>query len=123
MDQTINKQRPFTGQPHTHVGNRGKTEIKKIIYRDVFDAVVKAIALCAGDSKMRERADNETLLIKDLYDIPEENLRTIDPVAVAQSVCVEIEKRQGIYPNVTHLQPMDQKLKQLNLFDKEENEN
>lgn len=100
--------RPFTGQPHTDNGERGKTEVKGIRFRDLADCVVKAFVDAAGfsieDEAEREelyrRADDGTLNYNDVYRL---DLSKMDPLALMQSVCCRVEKAMGIYPNVPKL--------------------
>lgn len=107
-DFTTDPDRPFNGQPHTDQGERGKTEIKGIRYRDLADAVCKAWIDAAGHTiedeqlrdELRQRADDGTLNYNDLYEL---ECGDVDPVALIQSVCCRVEKLMGIYPNVPRL--------------------
>lgn len=108
-DHTTDADRPFTGQPHTDNGERGKTEVQGIRFRDLADCVVKAWIDAAGHTiedealrdELRERADDGTLNYNDLYQL---ECGDIDPLALVQSVSVRVEKMMGIYPNVPPLQ-------------------
>ena len=111
-DHTTDPDRPFTGQPHTDNGERGKTEVTGIRFRDLADCVVKAWIDAAGhtieDESLRDemyrRSDDGTLNYNDVYNI---ECGDIDPVALVQNVCCRVEKAMGIYPNVPSLRTED----------------
>ena len=101
-NETTHSDRPFTGQPHTVNGERGKTEVKGLSFRDLADCVVKAFIDSAGFTlenadEMRERANDGTLNYSDLYML---DLGQMDPIAVVQNISCRVEKAMGIYPNV-----------------------
>lgn len=82
-------------QPHTFVGKRGETVINPgeraadaptLRYRDVYDAVL------VGYNRARGMEDQEDPYYGDNHDI--------DPVALAQNVCVRLEELAGIFPNI-----------------------
>lgn len=107
-DHTTDPDRPFTGQPHTVNGQRGKTEVKGIRFRDLADCVVKAWIDAAvhtiedeslGD-ELRQRANDGTLNYNDIYQL---ECGDIDPLALMQNVCCRVEKAMGIFPNVPKL--------------------
>jgi len=95
--------RPFTGQAHTDQGERGKTEVCGIRFRDLSDCMVKAMAYCAG-GEFYDKAENNTLSYNDVYSM---KLEDIDPLALAQNLTCEVEKMMGIYPNVPSLKETD----------------
>jgi hypothetical protein len=106
-DHTTDINRPFTGQPHTDQGERGKTEVRGLRFRDLADCIAKAWIDAAGhtvegkiEKELRDRAEDGTLNYNDLYRLQCGN---IDPVALIQCVCVRVEKIMGIYPNVPPL--------------------
>jgi len=107
-DHTTDRNRPFTGQPQTENGERGKTEIKGIRFRDLADCIVRALvnsaALDLKDEDFRQelyrRAEDRTLNYNDLYKL---DLSKMDPMALIQSVNCEVEKMMGIFPNVLKL--------------------
>lgn len=107
-DSLTDPKRPFTGQPHTDAGERGKTEVKGIRFRDLADCVVKALVDAAsGDledeaqaDELRRRADDGTLNYNDVYLL---DLSQMDPLALMQNICCRVEKVMGIYPNVPKL--------------------
>jgi hypothetical protein len=75
--QSHDRNRPYLGQAHTDEGERGMTLVKGLTMRDVSDCIRRGIALATRE-----------------YD-------GMDPVAVAQNACCEIEKMMGIFPNLT----------------------
>ncbi|KKL81394.1 hypothetical protein LCGC14_1995240 [marine sediment metagenome] len=107
-DHTTDPDRPFTGQPHTDQGERGKTEVKGIRFRDLADCMVKAFVNSAGsdveDEGLRDelyrRAEDGTLNYNDLYKL---DLSEMDPLALVQNTMCRVEKMMGIYPNVPKL--------------------
>ena len=111
-DFTTDPERPFNGQRHTSQGERGKTEVRGIRYRDLSDAVCKAWIDAAGHTiedeqlrdELRQRADDGTLNYNDLYEL---ECGDVDPVALILSVCCRVEKLMGIYPNVPRLRGSD----------------
>lgn len=92
----IDPTRPYDGQPHTDHGERGKTEVKGLTFRDLRDCFMKACYLSSG------------LEPKDwpgtVYDLP---WKDMDIIAVAQNLSCEVERFMGIYPNVPRLYPAD----------------
>ena len=88
----LDRNRPYNGQPHTDQGERGKTELQGLTYRDVHDCVLLGMFLASGLT-MSEWPNS-------VYDL---SLGEMDPVAIAQNVSCELERRQGIYPNVPPL--------------------
>ena len=107
-DHLTDPNRPFTGQPHTDGGERGKTAITGIRFRDLADCVVKAFVDAAGFSiedegergELRRRADDGTLNYNDVYRL---DLSKMGPLALQQNISCRVEKAMGIYPNVERL--------------------
>ncbi len=101
--------RPFTGQPHTDNGERGKTELNGIRFRDLADCVVKAwidsaVHTIEDESlrdELRRRADDGTLNYNDIFLL---ECGDVDPLALVQNVSIRVEKAMGIYPNVPRLE-------------------
>jgi len=85
--------RPYSGQPHTDYGERGKTLVKGLTMRDIVDCFVRGCYESSG------------LSIDDwpgsIYDLPWDDM---DIMAVSQNMMCNIEKRMGIFPNVPKLQ-------------------
>jgi len=89
--------RPFTGQPHTDQGERGKQELSGIRMRDVADCLVRSYVRAAGSDLLNDKTDNNTLTYNDVYEI---DFDKIDPITVVQNLTCEIEKMMGIFPNI-----------------------
>ena len=111
-DHNMRRDRPYNGQLHTVDGARGSTEIKGITFRDLRDCFIRAILLSTGAEhidgvNMRPRyeeackGEDAALCSNDLYGF---NLDELDPMAICQNLCVEVEKLMGIYPNVPGFQ-------------------
>ena len=98
--------RPYEGQPHTCHGERGKTEVQSITFRDLRDCYVRACCLSAGGGcsadgdRLYEEAckgENAILSENDIYSLPWDQ---IDVVAVAQNLACEVERIMNIFPNI-----------------------
>jgi len=101
-DHNMNRNRLYIGQPHTTHGERGKTEIKGITFRDLSDCFIRACFLSAFDQNEAgyneaNKGENGVLTENDLYSL---NFNRIDIVAVRQNLCCQIERMMGIYPNI-----------------------
>lgn len=96
------RNRPYDGQPHTDNGERGKTEVKGLTFRDIRDCFIKGALLSNGVEQplLYERAQENTWVADDIYKL---NWNNMDPIAVAQNMSCEMEKMMGIYPNVPKL--------------------
>lgn len=106
-DHSTDPARPFTGQPHTSQGERGKTEVKGIRFRDLQDCAVKAFVDAAvldqekgWAEELGQRAEDGTLNYNDLFEM---DLSQMDPVAFIQNLSCRVEKAMGIHPNVPTL--------------------
>lgn len=110
-DHNMRRDRPYNGQPHTDTGERGKTEIKGITFRDLRDCFIRAILLSTGaetisGKDMRPlyeeacKGEDAVLCENDLYGW---DLNQLDPIAVAQNLSCEVERIMGIFPNVPGL--------------------
>ena len=108
-DHLTHPDRPFTGQPYTDQGERGKTEVHGIRFRDLADCVAKAFVDASSTDQGSEeeqdewirRADDGTLSYNDLYRL---DLSKMDPVALIQNVCCRVEEAMGIFPNIPRLE-------------------
>lgn len=93
---SLDRNRPYDGQPHTDTGNRGKTEIKGLTFRDLRDCFIRACY------------DSSGLPIEEwpgsVHDLPWADM---DIIAVSQNLSCNVEKYMGIYPNVPRLLPVD----------------
>ena len=92
-DNTTNPNRPFDGQSHTDQGERGKTVVSGLRYRDVADCFVLGWLQAAGRSSL---ADSGTATYNDIYECDDD----VDPIAAMQNMLCEMEKRMGIFPNI-----------------------
>ena len=107
-DHNMRRDRPYNGQPHTSTGARGATEIRGVTFRDLRDCFIRAVLLSSsGISKpglYEEACKGEvaTLCENDIYGF---NLDKLDPMAIAQNLCCEVERIMGIFPNVPGLTP------------------
>ena len=104
-DHNMQRNRPYTAQPHTDHGERGKTEISGITFRDLRDCFVRACFLSAGHIhpagyEQADRGVDAVLCENDLYEL---DFTELDPVAIAQNLSCEIEKLMEIFPNVPDL--------------------
>jgi hypothetical protein len=75
------RSRPYLGQRHTDLGERGKTEVRGLTMRDIGDCIRRGqiLARAPGD-----RVD-------------------YDEIAVIQNAMCEVERMMGIFPNVPRL--------------------
>lgn len=111
-DHSMQRDRPYTGQPHTHTGVRGAEEIKGITFRDLRDCFIRAVLLSTGGFDIdgvpmraayeeAAKGENAVLCENDLYGF---NLDKLDPAAISQNLACEVEKMMGIYPNVPKIE-------------------
>jgi hypothetical protein len=104
MDKkTMQRDRPYIGQDHTDHGERGKTLITGITFRDLRDCYVRACFLSASHINPdgyaeADKGEDANLDENNLFDL---NFDRIDPVAIAQNLSCEVEKLMGIFPNIT----------------------
>jgi hypothetical protein len=113
-DHNMRRDRPYNGQPHTCTGTRGATEIRGITFRDLRDCFIRAyirshpyyvegtIAQVQPNAALSDEADkgeNAALCENDVYKLQGD----IDPIAVVQNLCCEVERIMGIFPNVPAL--------------------
>lgn len=92
----LDPSRPYDGQPHTDLGDRGRTEVKGITFRDLRDCFIRA---CYESSGLPIEEWPGTV-----YDLPWHDM---DIIAVAQNLSCNVEKAMGIYPNVPRTLPAD----------------
>lgn len=116
-DHSMRRDRPYNGQPHTHMGLRGSTEVSGITFRDLRDCFIRAVLISTGgqhyptdDPSIRckmaalydeaLKGENATLCEDDLYGF---DLDRLDPIAIMQNMNCEVERAMGIFPNVPGL--------------------
>jgi hypothetical protein len=90
---SLDRNRPYDGQPHTDQGERGKTLVAGLSMRDVSDCIVRGFLDAAG-------IEREVPIHDDIYNV---ELGEIDPGAVIQSAMCHVERMMGIFPNVPQL--------------------
>lgn len=105
-DHNMRRDRPYNGQPHTDTGERGRTEVKGVTFRDLRDCYIRAFFLANGINMPAHyveanKGENAALCESDLFGW---DLNQVDPIAVFQSFSCEVEKLMGIYPNVPKLE-------------------
>lgn len=88
--------RPYDGQPHTDTGERGKTEVKGLTFRDLRDCFIRACYESSG-LPIEEWPGS-------VYDLPFDDM---DILALATNLSNNVEKFMGIFPNVPRLPPAD----------------
>lgn len=111
-DHLTHKDRPFTGQPHTYDGERGKQELSGIRMRDLADCVARAfvdstLAIVMDEDeelaeRLRQGRKDGTLNYNDLYKLP---IDRMDPVALIQNITCQVEDAMGIWPNLPGEKP------------------
>ena len=89
LDAALDPQRPYDGQPHTADGERGRTIVERLTMRDLMDCYIIG---CYQSAPIEPEEYPETI-----FDLP---WGQIDPMAVAQNMLCEVERRMGIFPNV-----------------------
>jgi hypothetical protein len=110
-DVSMQRGRPYSGQPWTTDGVRGNEIIRNITFRDMRDCFVRGFILSHQSYKegtMEPVEPNYTLITEcqkgvnaaicqnDMYTL----VGDIDPMAVWQNIHCEIEKMMGIFPNI-----------------------
>lgn len=95
------RDRPYNGQPQTTFGERGRTLVTGLTFRDVMDCFVAGLLDCCGvdQPELYEVADRA--LHENMYEV---DLDHIDPGAWWQNMAVRMEKMMGTYPNVPKLE-------------------
>lgn len=84
---TLDRQRPYNGQPWTDAGARGKQAVHGLTMRDIRDCFIRACYDSAPTNKYP----------KSIYDLPWEE---IDIMAICQNMVCWIERYMGIFPNL-----------------------
>lgn len=86
---SMDRNRPYDGQPHTDNGERGKTIVEGLTMRDIADCIVRGFLAAGGIQK--ENPIHDDLYLLDCQ---------FSPGAVIRNAMCEVEKMMGIYPNV-----------------------
>jgi hypothetical protein len=102
---SMRRDRPYDGQPWTDEGERGRTEVRGITFRDLRDCFIRAVLLSASDvvPKRYEEAQLGERAILSGNDLFGFDLDKLDPLAIGQNLCCEVERIMGIFPNVPTL--------------------
>jgi len=93
------RNRPYNGQPQTDEGERGKTLVAGLTFRDVCDCYVLGFLMATGRSAL---AESGTATYNDVYEAAKVD-PNFDPLAVMQNMSCEMERRMGIFPNLPPL--------------------
>lgn len=88
--------RPYDGQPQTDSGERGRTEVRGISFRDLMDCYVMACFQASGLPAVDYP--------RTVYELPWDNM---DPMAIQQRMCCLVEERMRIYPNLGNRRQLD----------------
>ena len=88
------RERPYDGQPHT--GERSKTLVSGLTFRDVADCFVLGFLRATGQWSL---AESGTATENDVYAAAQSD-PNFDPMAACRNMLCEMEKRMGIYPNL-----------------------
>lgn len=104
FEVNMRRDRPYSGQPHTDTGIRGATEVKGVTFRDIRDCFIRAYVLSNGIDNPEFYAEalkgeHAAICEDDLFQMK----GSVDPLAVCQNLCCEIERVMGIFPNVPKL--------------------
>lgn len=105
---TLDRDRPYNGQPWTDQGERGKQEVHGITMRDLRDCFIRG----CYDSAPIEAKDYP----KSVHDLPWED---IDIIAVVQNMVCWVEKYMGIFPNTPKLIDIWEHIPIINLDDED----
>lgn len=103
---SMKRDRPYDGQPHTDTGERGKTEVRGVTFRDLHDCLLRAFFMAGNDQfpvlyEEALKGENGLICENDLFRL---DLSKIDPLALVQNFCCEVERVMGIFPNVPKLE-------------------
>lgn len=110
-DVSMQRGRPYSGQPHTTTGKRGEEMIRNMSFRDLRDCYIRGLILShqvhvqgsidplePNHTLVREAEKGQKAAIcdNDIFTLKGD----VDPIAVWQNMACEIEKLMGIFPNV-----------------------
>lgn len=99
--RTLRRDRPYSGQPQTFQGERGRflvNELQGVTVRDIADAIARGFIAASGVPQALE-LDHEHYTFADVYSAAAP-FQHIDPLAVVQNACIVLEKMLGVYPNL-----------------------
>lgn len=99
----MSTEREFGGQPWTTDGERGATLVTGLTMRDIRDCYVRAYIMSHPPTPANlllieetEKGVDAKLSVASMFDMEGD----VDPVAVSQNLCCEIERAMGIFPNI-----------------------
>lgn len=105
-DDSMKRDRPYTGQPHTCEGIRGAEPVVGLTMRDIRDCFIRAVMLSTGASGFpaarafydeADKGEDGLLSWRDVHEVPD---GAVSLQAVCQNLGCEIEKAMGIFPNL-----------------------
>lgn len=99
-NSNMSRDRPYDGQSHTDLGERGRQEVHGVTMRDLRDCYIRAIALSSGEGFLYSEANKgeaAQITENDIYAI---DFNSIDPIAIQQNLGCEVERMMGIFPNL-----------------------
>ncbi len=131
-DYSNDRERPYNGQMHTDYGERGKTLVQGLTFRDIKDCLIMAMIESATSNRylnvdfskcwdfttdpptptqfLLDRQNDPDFISNKVdmgtwrpQDVYKLNWDEIDPLAVAQNMSIHMEKMMGIYPNVPQI--------------------
>lgn len=92
--------RAYDGQPWTDSGERGKTLVQGLTIRDIRDCLIRAYFQSADPDdpagKTEEQLRAYEYTANEVYKL---DFNKMDPGAIGQNLCCEIERAMGIFPN------------------------
>lgn len=89
--QTLDRNRPYDGQPHTDAGVRGQQQVHGLTMRDITDCFIRGAFDSSGISPEGWPSD--------IHELP---WHEMSPMAVCQNMMCWVEKYMGIFPNIEH---------------------
>ena len=108
--ERMERDRPFVGQPHTTLGQRGSMQIVGMRARDLMDCYIRAVIFSypVTDENGKDIQPN-----RELYDEAKKGQYALlnsnclyrlvgdpDPVSIWQNMICEIEKMMGVFPHL-----------------------
>lgn len=103
--KSMDRNRPYSGQPHTDYGERGKTLVEGLTMRDICDCYVRGFLLSAGHlvPDLYEEADKGEKAELDGNDLYGFDVNQLAPGAIQQNMMCEVERMMGIFPNIKNI--------------------
>ena len=92
----LDRDRPYDGQPHTDIGERGRQEVSGVTMRDLRDCLIRACYDASGLLPSEWPGS--------VFDLP---WGAMDIIAVAQNFTCWVERYMDIYPNIEPLEDKD----------------